>query len=262
MSLLPKIKSKLHQSGIRGVVASTLRFMANRIDLEVIDRKSQITQTSEFLTWVRFGVPGMLGQGNIDAMEYAIANMPHDNPILEIGSFCGLSTVVLSYFLDKRNLSTSIYTCDKWEFEGQQLGALLGDSPSVTHDVYREYVKSTFLRSMYTFAANSLPYTIECFSDEFFRRWFEEEKTIDVFDRSVTLGGEFSFCYIDGNHTYEFAKRDFENVDRCLVRGGFILFDDSADGSHWEVNQLTREIASGHRYDLVSRNPNYLFCKK
>ena len=41
MSLLPKIKSKLHQSGIRGVVASTLRFMANRIDLEVIDRKSQ-----------------------------------------------------------------------------------------------------------------------------------------------------------------------------------------------------------------------------
>lgn len=262
MSLVPKIKNKLHQSGVRGVFASTLHFMANRIDPRVINKNSQTSQTSEFLAWVRFGLPGMLGQGNIDAMEYAIANMPHDNPILEIGSFCGLSTVVLSYLLDKRNLSTSIFTCDKWEFEGQQLGALLGDSPSVTHDVYQEYVKSTFLRSMSTFAANRLPYTIECFSDEFFRRWFEEEKAIDVFDRSVTLGGEFSFCYIDGNHTYEFAKRDFENADRCLVRGGFILFDDSADGSHWEVNQLTREIASGHRYDLVSQNPNYLFRKK
>jgi hypothetical protein len=82
MSLVPKIKSKLHQSGVRGVVASTLRFLANRIDSGVINKNSQITQTSEFLEWVRIAVPGMLGKGNIDAMEYAIANMPHDNPIV------------------------------------------------------------------------------------------------------------------------------------------------------------------------------------
>ncbi len=262
MSLLPRIKRKLHESGIRGIVASALRFTANQIDPKLINKNSQITQTNEFLAWVRFAVPGMLDQGNINAMEYAIANMPHDNPILEIGSFCGLSTVVLSYLLDKQSLSTSIFTCDKWEFEGQQLGSLLGDSPSVTHDIYQEYVKNTFLRSMQTFSANRLPYTIECFSDEFFRRWFDEEKAIDVFDRPVTLGGKISFCYIDGNHTYEFAKRDFENTDRSLVPGGFILFDDSADSSQWEVNKLTREIASSNRYDLVSRNPNYLFCKK
>lgn len=100
------------------------------------------------------------------------------------------------------------------------------------------------------------------FSDEFFRRWFENEKTVDVFGHPVTLGGKISFCYIDGNHTYEFAKRDFENTDRALVSGGFILFDDSGDDSHWEVNQLTREISSGRQYELVSRNPNYLFRKK
>ena len=262
MSLIVKAKNKFHQSGIRGVIASALHYAANRADSSLLNNDSETKAANEFLAWVRFAVPGMLCQGNIEAMEYAIENMPPCKPILEIGSFCGLSTVVLSYLLDKRSKTTPLYTCDKWEFEGQQLGAPLGDSPSVTHDVYREYVRNTFIRVMQTFAANRLPYTIECFSDEFFRRWFEEEKAIDVFDRSVTLGGEFSFCYIDGNHTYEFAKRDFENADRSLVRGGFILFDDSADGSHWEVNQLTREIASGHRYDLVSQNPNYLFCKK
>jgi hypothetical protein len=262
MSLFSKLKYKLHQSGIRGVIASALRHTANRIDRKLINNNAETKQANEFLAWVCFAVPGMLGKENIDAMEYAIANMPPGKPILEIGSFCGLSTVVLSYLLDKRSKTTPIYTCDKWEFEGQQLGAPLGDSPSVTHDVYRAYVRSTFLRSMQTFAANRLPYTIECFSDEFFRRWFENEKTVDVFDRPVTLGGKISFCYIDGNHTYEFAKRDFENTDRALVSGGFILFDDSADGSHWEVNQLTREIASGHQYELVSRNPNYLFRKK
>ena len=82
-----------------------------------------------------------------------------------------------------------------------------------SHDAYRAHVKATFLRSMNTFAANRLPYTIECFSDDFFRCWCNEEEVIDVFDRPVTLGDKISFCYIDGDHSYEFAKRDFENAD-------------------------------------------------
>jgi hypothetical protein len=262
MSTISRLKRRLHRSGVRAVGASALRRTANRVDSNLIDNNSEPKQANEFLAWVRFAVPGMLNEGNVDAMGYAVANMPPGKPVLEIGSFCGLSTVVLSYLLNKHSKTTPIFSCDKWEFEGQQLGAFLGDSPSVTHDAYRAYVRNTFLRSMQTFAADRLPYTIECISDEFFRRWSQNERAIDVFGRPVTLGGGLSFCYIDGNHTYEFAKRDFENTDRMLVSGGFILFDDSADGSHWEVNQLTREIAAGHQYELISKNPNYLFKKK
>jgi len=256
MSIASKLKHKMDQSGVRGVVGSALRHAASRVD------HYETKQDNEFLAWIRFAIPGMLCDGNVDAMEFAVANMPPGKPIVEIGSFCGLSTTVLSYLLSKRSTKTPIFTCDKWEFEGQELGQPLGDSPTVTHDIYQAFVKDTFRRTTQTFAANHLPHTIECFSDEFFRRWFANEKTVDVFGRAVTLGGEISFCYIDGNHTYEFAKRDFENTDRVLVKGGFILFDDSGDDSQWEVNQLTREIASGHQYELISRNPNYLFRKK
>jgi hypothetical protein len=257
MSITSRLKHKLHQSGVRGAAASALRHAAHRL------HSNEPKEANEFLTWIRFAIPGMLAEENVHAMDHAITNMPPGKPIVEIGSFCGLSAVVLSYLLSKRSKTTPLFTCDKWEFEGQELGSPLGDSPTVTHDVYRIYVRDTFLRTTRTFAADHLPYTIECFSDEFFRRWFENEKTVDVFGRPVTLGGEISFCYIDGNHTYEFAKRDFENTDRALVSGGFILFDDSGDDSVWEeVNQLTREIASGREYELVSRNPNYLFRKK
>ncbi len=261
MSIVSRLKHTLRQSGVRGVVASALRHAARCIDPEKARTPPETRPTSEFLAWVRFAVPGMLVEGNIDAMEYAIANMPPGKPILEIGSFCGLSTVVLSYLLDKHTKTSPIYACDKWEFEGQQLGASLGDSPSVTHDVYRTHVKETFLRTMQTFAAHRLPYAIECLSEEFFRRWFAAETTVDVFGRPVSLGGKIGFCYIDGNHTYEFARRDFENTDRALAPGGFILFDDSADDSHWEVKRLAREIASGPRYELISKNPNYLVRK-
>lgn len=249
------------QHGVRGTIVNALHYAARCVDSKTLLSNQTPNPHNEFLTWVHFAVPGMLARGNVDAMDYAIANMPPDNPILEIGSFCGLSTAVLAYLLDKHSKTTPIYSCDKWEFEGQQLGAPLGDSPSVTHDMYRTYVKRTFVNSMKTFAGHRLPHTIECFSDEFFRRWSEHQNTLDIFDRPVTLGGPLSFCYIDGNHSYEFAKRDFENTDQVLAPGGFILFDDSADESHWDVNQLTREITSTHSYELVSRNPNYLFQK-
>jgi hypothetical protein len=262
MSIFTKLKFRYSASGVRGVVASGLRYWANGVERNRTSHKSASKPPADYLTWVRFAVPGMLDQGNVEQMDYAVANMPPGKPILEIGSFCGLSTVVLSYLMDRHSKTAPIFTCDKWEFEEQHLGALLCDSLCVTHDIYQAYVRSTFLRTMLTFAANRLPYTIECLSNEFFRRWFENEMTIDVFDRQVTLGGTIGFCYVDGNHTYEFAKKDFENTDRALVPGGFVLFDDSADGSYWEVNQLTREIASGRRYELVSRNPNYLFRKK
>ena len=263
MGVVARVKDRLQRSDVRGVTSTLLRIAANRIERQQGNNSLEPpAQPNEFLTWVRFAVPGMLMPQNIPVMEYAIANMPTGYKVVEIGSFCGLSTAVLSYFLDKFSVPAPLFTCDKWEFEGQQPGAPLGDSPSVTHDTYREYVRDTFLRTARTFAATRLPYTIECFSDEFFRRWFARERTNDVFAREVTLGGEISFCYIDGNHTYEFAKRDFENTDRALVDGGFILFDDSADGSGWGVNQLTREIAAGRSYDLISRAPNYLFRKK
>ncbi len=256
MKIASKVKDRFRQSGVRGVVGSALRLAANRLD------STEAQHENVFITFMQFGIPGWLTSENVHAMEYAIKNMPPGKPILEIGSFCGLSTVVLTYLLNKNSKSTLVFTCDKWEFEGQFLGTPLGDSPTVTHDDYRTYLKETFLRTTQTFAANQLPYTIECLSDDFFRRWFDNEEAVDVFGREVTLGGELSFCYIDGNHRYDYSKRDFENTDRALVPGGFILFDDSGDDSHWETNKLTREIASGDRYELISRNPNYLFRKK
>lgn len=256
MKIASKVKDRYRQNGVRALLGSALRVAANRVD------STEQKHDDVFVTFMQFGIPGWLTSENVPAMEYAIQNMPPGKPILEIGSFCGLSAIVLNYLLDKNSKSATLFTCDKWEFEGQFLGTPLGDSRTITHDDYRAYLKETFLRTTQTFAANNLPHTIECLSDDFFRRWFDNETVMDVFGREVTLGGEISFCYIDGNHRYEYSKRDFENTDQALVPGGFILFDDSGDDSHWGVNQLARELASRDKYELISRSPNYLFRKK
>lgn len=224
-------------------------------DVAVPDRE-------EFVAWLRFAVPGMTAEGNERAFEFVASNLNDNSPVVEIGSFCGLSTILLGHYLNKYHRANPLITCDKWVFEGQQLGSPLGGSGLLTHDEYKEFVKDSYLKNVSTFLSTNKPYTIEVFSDDFFDHWANSSNVNDVFGRSIALGGKIAFCFIDGNHQYEFAKRDFVNTDKFLIQGGFILFDDSGDGSGWEVNRLAMEIESDAKYELVARNPNYLFRKK
>ena len=190
-------------------------------------------------------------------MKYAVENLPTKDPIVEIGSFCGLSTNVISYFVRNFKKENDIFCSDKWVFQGAENGGYLGSS-NISHSKYRIYVKETFARNI-NFFSDKKPYPIELFSDDFFKKWLNKSKVVDIFKRNIQLGGNISFCYIDGNHTYEFAKRDFENVNKHLVSGGFILFDDSVDSDPFGLTKLMKEIEKNPDYKLVMKNPNCLF---
>jgi hypothetical protein len=202
----------------------------------------------------------MLERGNVDCFDWAIRHLPSDAPIVEIGSFCGLSTNVMTYLKRHHGKTNRLITCDRWIFERRDKTAELDDS-GVSFDDYREFVRETFLRNAHMFSRHDLPFTVELFSDEFFEAWTARDTMNDVFGRSIALGGEISFCYIDGSHLYDVAKRDFANADRFLQRGGFILLDDSGDSTHHESRLVAQEVLSDARYKLVTRNPNYLFQK-
>lgn len=217
---------------------------------------------TEYLSWLSFANAGMLSRGNAHCFDYAIRNLSSSAPIVEIGSFCGLSTNVITYFKEKYRVGNKLITCDKWIFEGAEKGGMLGDSVTIAHADYREFVRETFIRNIRMFSRYDLPYTIEAFSDEFFALWNNLKNCTDVLGRSIQLGGPISFCYIDGNHSYAYAKNDFENCDKHLELGGFVLFDDSGDGSGWEVCKVVQEVIQTGRYALIAKVPNYFFQKK
>ena len=146
-----------------------------------------------------------------------------------------------------------------WQFEGV-VGQTLGES-RVRHADYRRFVRESYLRNVRMFSGRDLPHTIELLSDDFFAAWDARELRTDVFDRPSTLGGPIGFCYIDGDHSYVQAKRDFENADRHLLPGGLILFDDSSDGTKFEVGRLIDEVKRREDYRVVVKNPNYLVQK-
>lgn len=218
--------------------------------------------TDEYVKWVCFANAGMLDRGNLYCFDYAIGHLPSEAPILEIGSFCGLSVNLLAYYKSKRGARNLLITCDKWDFERNlNNGDRVGDS-LLRHSEYREFVRETYIRNVRMFSREDLPYTIEGTSDEFFAAWRKGEIVPDILGRTVRLGGPVSFAYIDGNHSYEYVKRDFLNCHEFLDPGGFLLFDDSADGGGWGVCRVVAEIRASGQYELVIRNPNYLFRKR
>jgi len=120
---------------------------------------------------------------------------------------------------------------------------------------------SPSVRNAKTFSGHNLPCSIEQFSDDFFAMWARNEHTVDIFNSSIHLGGEVAFCYVDGNHRFEYAKRDFENCDKYLEKGGFIFFDDTYENSEYECVKLMPVVMADKRYELIIKNPNYLFRK-
>lgn len=220
----------------------------------------KIDISDEYINWLCYANAGMFNRGNLYSIDYAVKNLPSDHPILEIGSFCGLSTNIIAYYLKKNSKNPLFFTCDKWIFEGaENINSIEGST--VTNESYREYVKFIFKYNVDFFSSTAMLHTIEEFSDDFFRMWKDKVVAKDVFDNDVKLGGKLSFCYIDGNHTYEYALRDFINTDEFLDVGGFILFDDSSNRSPFGLHQLMKEIQKGKRYELIIKNPNYLFKK-
>lgn len=126
---------------------------------------------------------------------------------------------------------------------------------------FNEWILNSYKHNLNIFSSVNLPRSIKMFSGKFFDLWKAKGTAQDIYGSSFTLGGPLSFVYIDGDHFYAGAKQDFENTDAVLETGGFILFDDSADDTDWEVKRVVKEMLATGRYELVMKNPNYLFRK-
>lgn len=216
--------------------------------------------SNEFTNWLEFANAGMLNKGNIYLFDYAIRNLPDNSPLVEIGSFCGLSTNLTTYLLKKYSKPNKLISCDRWIFVGSEDKYL--DDTDIKHQDYRQFIKDAYIRNIQFFSKGREPHTIEVFSDEFFDLWSKNAVVKDILHRETPLGGPISMAYIDGNHTFENTKRDFENTDKFLQPGGFILFDDTADYYEFGSARFMKEMKRNRNYELIDRNPNFLFRKK
>lgn len=229
--------------------------------MDLIDARRRI-ESDEYVNWLCMALGGWLrpGHGNLAAFDHAIRHMPAGGAVVEVGSFLGLSTNIIAYLLIKYARENPFFTAEPWMFEETEK-PLSGYFDGST-EAYRRYAKEVFKMNTVLFSASRKPFTVESTSDEFFKTWGAGGEARDVFGRTVKLGGRISFAYIDGAHTYEAAHSDFFNVDRQLLRGGYVLLDDTSDDVPFESKRVIGEVKQNPSYELVFRTPHYFFRKR
>lgn len=231
--------------------------------------KEEKAPNDDFIKRIRSLVigEGMLKDGNIGLMEYAIQHMPDGGSIIEIGSYGGLSANVLVYLLGKHGKLRPFFTCDAWIYEGyhdhlkETPDTFIDGRTDVSRSAYSVYMKGAFIAATKLLSSHHLPHAFHMDSAHFFELWNNQRSETDVFGRNVTLGGPISFAYIDGGHSYEVAWRDFEHVSRNLLLNGFMLLDDSADHLPFGSAKMMATIKADKRFKVIASEPNYLIQK-
>ncbi len=213
-------------------------------------------------------VPGMLDTQNVPLMLQAIQEMPEKGAVLEIGSFCGQSLIVLCYLLRKEKQTRKVFACDAWLYEGwldknshvdaSYLNTLAG-FPEIQRNDYTDFLYDSFKRNLNFFFPNDLPGSYRELSLSFLNYWTEGKELIDCFDNKNNLGGEIAFAFIDGGHAYDLCKQELELLVPHFITGSKILLDDSAKGQNFGSARLAQEIKSDARFSIISAKGNLLF---
>jgi len=182
--------------------------------------------------------------------------------ILEIGSWCGRSTSVLG--MAARLSGNTRVTCidlfpekDDWK---QNPDGSYSFSLELGENTYGGYQEQTVWKQPFE-THHAKIYEryngiFDAFRETILRTGVED--LVDAYrgDSDILQSfpkDSFRLAFVDGDHSYEAVCKDILNVDRVLVRGGWICFDDAH--SHYEG--VNRAIS-----DLIINDPKYELCQQ
>ena len=76
---------------------------------------------------------------------------------------------------------------------------------------------------------------------------------------NILKGRKIDVLFIDGDHSYEGVKKDFENYSPFVKKGGIIAFHDIIEHpseTKCEVSKFWNEIKDNYEYKKIISNPN------
>src|SRR5882762_1947561 len=148
-------------------------------------------------------IPGYLVPGQEEFLFEKVRSLPIDATIVEIGSYCGRSTVAMGYACS--GTARRIYCIDPWEQDEWK------DRPTKTLD-------GSFTRWSESVRSNGLQEHVSALrgrSDDVLQHW-----------KQLAEGRLVDFVFIDGSHEYLDVLRDFELSFPLVRPGGWVAFHD------------------------------------
>lgn len=172
-------------------------------------------------------VEGWLEEGEADlliaAATRALLTLPPPVALVEIGSYCGRSTVVLGGVAKALGAGAPVHAIDPHEglFSG-------GDGTRAVPTLDR--LRANLSRAGLADLVNIVP-----------------QRSCEV-----AWNDPIGLLFIDGLHDYRNVSADFYHYSRFIVREGFAAFHDYAD--YWpDVKQFVNELTDSGRWHVVAQ---------
>jgi predicted O-methyltransferase YrrM len=219
-------------------------------------------------------VPGWTPEDQLLGLSIlATATAPLGGDVLEIGSWCGRSTAVLGHAVRRSGIGI-VHAVDLFPARTDWTV-----NPDGSH--------SFIVRDGDLFASAYMDQTVwdEPFQRDIAPIYLRHETILDAFQETITREGlrdvvhpfrgtgtrfaaaaptdlRLRLAFLDGDHGYEAVCGDIAVVERFLLPGGWIAFDDAF--SHYDgVDQAIRErILGSGRYDLAQQISRKLFVAR
>ncbi len=178
-------------------------------------------------------VKGFLDTREAERLYQLALDAGPKGPCLEIGSYCGKSSVYLGTAC-KEN-STVLFSIDHHGgSEEQQPGEEYFDPDLLDKETGRIDTLKHFRKTIFEFEL--------------------EDVVIPLIGRSAIIGRVWetplSLIFIDGSHAYESVLRDYEIWSGKLIKGGYLLFHDifpdPSQGGQAPYLVYQQAVASGH----------------
>lgn len=186
--------------------------------------------TSEWGCPIVNGVPGYLIHGDISFMWNLAASIPHGGIYVELGSWMGLSSVLIANSLFARlNLSARIFSIDTWKgsVEHQNMEVV---REGALFKVFNENVQKSGLSHYIHPIISDSAEAAHQFSDD----------SVDV-------------VFVDADHSYEGCLRDLRAwYPKVKTKGRFLGHDAVPNGG---VIEAVRQFASEHKLSLTLFDP-------
>lgn len=210
------IRSSNPVSALLGVMANTAKRARQRLVYQGIRSRVNAASginVSEIKTYTR--------PDELAALYQLVSQIPPGTHAVEIGSHLGASACYIATALSYRPGATLVCV-DTWQNETM---------PDGQQDTISDFQSNT----------RNLSHIIRT-----------------VRKRSEVLTGEdipspLGLAFIDGDHSYEMCRNDFEKVEPWVVPGGVVAFHDAVSGRFPGVGRVVGEALASGRWSICGQ---------
>lgn len=213
---------------------------------------------NRYISYFNFLLGGEIHKGNLELISFVFSKIKNHSNILQIGTFTGKTTIVMDYLARTNNKTFNFIDCDYFKFVEFEKNWFEKNKFSISSSDYDNFIFENYKNNVDFFKINVQTFKMD--SLKFLEKISKNEEIVDIKDKKLKVKN-FDFVFLDGWHSYEHTKKEFEFIEKLLNKNSYILFDDSYMLSGWGVDKLMTDIKKKKNFKFISRMPNYLFQK-